>query len=265
MFLLISLLLCLTLALLIVFRNFILKTALEAFIQYETGLQLKVRNFSLGITSRVIEFEELVLLNPKGFPEPVMVFAPQLYLEYQPGSFLKGKSHFNLIRIDLQKFNVIKTADGKVNLDALKTVKKERAEEAREAALPPEPEKKKTEFRIDSLELKIGEVNIVDYTKDPHGASRKFIIDLNEKYTNVTNFDDIAKIILVKALTNTTISDITNLDIKNLTEDASVFLDGGVKIIGKTFEGVTDTTTNLFKNTFGFITDSVGLTEKEKK
>ena len=66
--------------------------------------------------------------------------------------------------------------------------------------------------QLDLLELKIGKVVYKDYSGGGKPVVQTFNINLNERYKNITDPNALVSLIVFKALINTTLSNIVNLD-----------------------------------------------------
>lgn len=213
---------------LVLTRGLIAKAVLVNGVGALTGLKMNAGQVSLGILKGLVSINEMKLYNPYGFPDPVMADVPELYIDYIPASLLRGKAHFEEVRINLREFYIIRDRSGNLNLDALKTFSAAKAAVSEKEV---KPEKKKGDFRIDTLYLKIGTVVYKDYSKDPLEV-KKFAINLNERYENVTDPKKLVNLIVVRALVNTTIDQLLNLDISALKGNVQGVLSKGIKVLG---------------------------------
>ncbi len=207
-------------------RNIIVKNVLSAGVKAFTGLGLKAESIDVGIPQTHISVQNLQLFNPPDFSDKVMLNMPEIYIDYDLGAFLNRKVHLEEIRINMQEFVVVKNKDGKLNLDSLKAVqaKKKTAEEQKKekAKLP--------EIQIDLLKLTIGKVIYKDYSAGgPEPSVREFNINIDEQFENITDPYALSSIILVKALSNTAISRLTNFDLSDLTQDVSAMAQKAAK------------------------------------
>ena len=128
-----------------------------------TGLKLSIRSMDVGVFKSLIGINGLQLHNPEGFEDKLMIDLPEIYVDYNLGAFMKGKTHLEEARLHLKEFTVVKNEAGVLNLNALKVVKstEEGKEETPKAEKDDEEksdeEKQKTkmpDIQIDLLELK---------------------------------------------------------------------------------------------------------------
>lgn len=245
-------------------KDVIIKTAVEQGIQLVTGLKLRMSGFSFGIIRGVVDIRNLKVLNPKGYKDADMVDMPEIYVNYNLPAIIGGKIYLPEVRIDMKQFTVVKNEKGELNLDALKVVQAQKKggqpSGGGEAKMPP--------LQIDSLRLKIGKVIYKDYSRGGSPSVQEFNINLDEKYTNIDNPYKLVTLILVKAMMNTTIAGMTNLDLNGLKGNISGTLGTAQKAAAQAKETVVKTTenvtkaaqeagkaaqsvTNVFKNPFG--------------
>ncbi len=236
-------------------KNLIARTVINNLVKSITGLHLSIKSINLGITTTNIDVEDLKLYNPRGFHDKIMADIPQIYIDYSLGALLKRKIYFREIKFDLKEFVVIKNKDGKLNIDSLKTVKKGKKEEVKEKR------EGLLKMQVDILHLKIERVIYKDYTKGlPPPMIKKYNINLNEKYTNITDPQQLAQLILYKALIKTSIAKLAGFSIDFLQHNLSNLLrqtgilgkpalkamelgegaEGAVKEVGEKLKGVLE-------------------------
>jgi hypothetical protein len=203
-------------------KNMIIKTSVTTGVRAMTGLKLNIRSMNVGVFKSLIGINELQLHNPQGFEDKFMVDLPEIYVDYNLGAIMGGKVHLEEVRLHLKEFIVVKNEAGELNLDSLRVVKEaEDVEETKKS----DTEKEKTEMpdiQIDLLTLKIDKVIYKDYSKGTSPKVKEFNVNIDERYVDITNPQSLGRLIIVKALKNTTIARLANFDIgklqKGLTE-----------------------------------------------
>jgi len=214
-------------------KNMIIKTSVTAGVSAMTGLKLSIRSMNVGVFKSLIGINELQLHNPPGFGDELMIDLPEIYVDYDLGSFIAGKAHLEEVRLNLKEFMVVKNEAGELNLNSLKVVKETEGEEVE----TDDGKKEKTEMpdiQIDLLELKIDRVIYKDYSKGTPPKEKVFNVNINERYENITDPKSFVRLIILKALKNTTIASLTNFDLGKLQKGIA----GTVK---KTAEKVLET------------------------
>jgi hypothetical protein len=195
-------------------KNMIIKTSVTAGVGAMTGLKLSIRSMNVGVFKSLIGINGLKLYNPSGFVDELMIDLPEIYVDYDLGAFMKGKAHLEEVRLNLKEFIVVKNADGQLNLDSLKVV--EAAEEEEVIEKSKKEKTKMPDLQIDLLDLKIGTVIYKDYSKGTPPKERVFNVNIDERYENITDPQSFVRLIILKALKNTTIASLTNFDIEKL-------------------------------------------------
>lgn len=217
---LVLLVLVLTLVLFFLFKNTIVKAMIEKGAHIATGLPLEIEKLELSFLKTTVDIQGLRLYNPKSFEEKLMLDLSKVYFAFDLPAFLKGDLHIPAIRIYLDEFNVVKNKDGALNLDALKPAQK--AETKQPVPVEKKPPQEMAPMKIDIFELKIGKVYYKDYTR---GGDKPFVqtfnIGIHEQFKNVEDINSLVRIIVVKALAGTTISQLTNFDVSGLANSVS--------------------------------------------
>ncbi len=229
---------------LFLFKNTIAKFTVSKGVNFITGLKLDIEEMKVGIFNTSVDIQGMKLYNPPNFTENLMVDMPQIYVDYDLKSLVKGKIHLENLKIDLRELIVVKNQDGELNLNSLKVVKETKKEEPAE-----KKESQKREFQIDTLNLKIGKVIYKDYTNRETPSIREFNINIDKKYSNITDPYGLGSIIIVQALMNTTISSLANFDLGGLNDMASDTLDKTTEAIQKTTESATETAKDVTDET----------------
>ena len=199
-------------------KNVVIKTSVTAGVRTMTGLKLSIRGMDFGIFKTLIGINELQLYNPSGFVDKLMIDCPEIYVDYDLGAFMKGRTHLEEVRLHLKEFIVVKNEAGELNLDSLKVVKEEEKEVIDEG----KKEKTKTrELQIDVLELRIDKVVYKDYSKGTPPKVKEYNVNIDDRFENITDPKTFGRLIIVKALANTTIASLTNFDLGKLQRGIS--------------------------------------------
>jgi hypothetical protein len=198
-------------------KNVVIKTSVTAGVRAMTGLKLSIRSMDFGIFKTLIGINELQLYNPSGFVDKLMIDCPEIYVDYDLGAFMKGRTHLEEVRLNLKEFIVVKNEAGELNLDSLKVVKEE------EVIDKDKKEKSKTrELQIDILELRIDKVVYKDYSKGTPPKVKEYNVNIDDRFENITDPKTFGRLIIVKALANTTIASLANFDLGKLQRGISV-------------------------------------------
>lgn len=218
-------------------RNFVVKTAVSVVVKAITGLDLNIGKISIGIFKTAVEIKDLKLYNPRTFPDKVMIDMPKIYVHYDLGALIVGKIHLKKAEIDLNELYVVKNKAGQLNLDSLKVVQENKKEQGdnktAKAKIP--------DVRVDDLYLKIGKVIYKDYSRSEEPKITTYVVNINQRYKDINNAYALGSLIVVQALTNTSISRLTGFDVSPLTRGIGNITGSAVKVTGQVVGGVWDT------------------------
>lgn len=216
-------------------KNLIAKAAVENGVKLVTGLPLKMDKLDVSLTKSYIGIEKLELQNPKGFAEKTMLDMPEIYIDYHLGDILGGNIHMEEIRIHMEKFVVVKNADGTLNLDSLKALQGESKEG--EAKKPAEKKGEAPKIQLDVLKLSLGSVYYKDYSKNADNPSvKEFKLGIQEEYKDITDPNTLIRLIVLKVMMNTPLASLTGFDLGPLQDGLGNVLASGTKITGELFD-----------------------------
>ncbi len=193
-----------------------------------TGLTLHMDAIDVGVFKNAIGIQGLRLNNPSGFTDPVMVDMPEIYVEYNLEALLQKRVHLKEVRLTLNEFLVVRNPQGHLNLDALKVVQDSKTHAA-PASTPAAPS---TQLQVDVLELNIGKVVYKDYSLSGKPIVQEFPVNIHERYEHITNPQAFAALIVSRALMNTTIAKLTNLDLGALQAQVGSQLQHATEMVG---------------------------------
>ncbi|MBI4845110.1 MAG: hypothetical protein HY810_01315 [Candidatus Omnitrophica bacterium] len=184
-------------------KNIIIKKTVTSGVKVVTGLDMKIDKINVGVMNSLLNIEGLKLFNPEGFEDKLMVDLPEIFVDYDLEAFFKEKAvHLQEVRLNLNEFTVIKNKEGVLNLDSLKPVQSAKKEQEEPNLAEEEPKQKQDmpKIKIDKLKLKIGKVITKDYSAKGEPVINEFNINIDETFENITDPNEIVKIILKKVL-----------------------------------------------------------------
>ena len=132
-------------------RNFIARVSVEVGARKATGFPLKIGSVDVGLFSSKVDVRNLTLMNPPDYQEKMFVDMPELFVDYQLGSFFSGVPHINDMLINIKQLVVVKTASGESNAMKLKGVVSSGGGSSK--------------YRIDKLRIHVGTVTVKDYSR----------------------------------------------------------------------------------------------------
>lgn len=157
------------------------------------GLDLRIGTVDVGLLNTSLLVRDAQLLNPHGFPEPMMVRIPELYVDYDIRSLLTERVHLRELRIDLAEVTVITSGAGAVNIDDLRTPFSSQSpgSGSRTQDLP--------QILIDAADIQVGSVVFKDYTHSPPRIET-FEVNVDEEMRDVSDLNHLASAVVLKVL-----------------------------------------------------------------
>lgn len=179
------------LVVLFVVESSIVKSALRKTIHSRLGFDLEVGRVRHGFIHPVFEIWDLKLINPEDFPDGEAMDIRRVRVNADLRSLFTDTIHLRELVLDIPKIVVVRREDGQTNLQRLNEAIREETRppsapapsapagggagtaaavsNARAPAPAPKPEALppwyERTFRIDRLELKMGSVEVHDYTR----------------------------------------------------------------------------------------------------
>jgi len=241
----------------VVYKNTIIRKGVEYGVRAVTGLALDIDKFKIGFIASDLHIQGLKLYNPQGFPDKVMLDIPEVYVDYDLISFLQKKIYIREARLYLKEFLVIKSADGTMNLDALRALQPKQApstvgETGKDTKAP---EQEMPPLKIDVLKLKVDQVVYKEYATRGDPRIRQFRIFIDEEYRDIDDARGLVKTIVLKALGKTALLSLTNLDFGGVSQS----LDGTVQAAGDITKGTVNVAEDAIKSTAQGIKDLIKL------
>ena len=183
----------LAIALLLVFKDTILRMIAEHQIRAETGMDVKIGRFSSGIFSPVVTIENLKLYNTPEFGGTEFLIIPELHIELDADALAAQKVRIKLVRFNLAELDVVKNQAGQTNIVTMlaKMPKGKLAPHGIHVG------GKKFEFEsIDVLNLSLGRMRFIDL--QDRNKDRDVAINAdNQVFNNVKTEGDVYSILFL--------------------------------------------------------------------
>jgi uncharacterized protein involved in outer membrane biogenesis len=181
---------------LVLLKDTLIKSLAERRIRSETGLDVRIGKFEVGLLTPTVTIENFKLYNNPEFGGSMFIDLPELHLEYDLTPMTSGQLHLKLLRLNLTEINLVENKDGS-NLELLQHKLEENPQGS-----PEQKNKRKIEFTgIDTLNLTIGKVNYANLKEPGKNWSRNLGLK-NEVVKNVKSEADLAGVVL-KSLVRT--------------------------------------------------------------
>lgn len=225
-------------------KDALARAALAGGVRALTGLPVRIGALRVSVLKSVVEVQGLILDNPPGFPERVMVDMPELFVAYTLGPLFKRRLHLKTLRLHLKEIAVIRDRQGRLNLEAIQALQgtlrsnvergaagapgaapRGPAPSADGASRPARKAQPPWAVQIDDLELRIGRVVYKDYSRSGSPLVQEFSLNLRERHRHITHPAGLAALIVSKALVHTTIGRLTSFDLGALKAQAGSILE----------------------------------------
>lgn len=253
-------------AVLIVGRNVIVKAVVENGVVAVTGMPLSIKKLDINFANTSVDIEGLVVKNPAGFHDTILVDIPKIFVDYNLSDILKGKIHLEALEFNMKQFSVVKNEKGVLNLDKLKALQGAEAETEKPQEKPqekqPEGEAKALPIQIDVFHLKVDKASYVDYSSGKESV-KDFNVGLDETYKNITDPNKLVTLIVYKVMMKTPLAVLSGFNLSDLEGSISGVLGSATSIAGDTLKTTTATAGELAgqaTETAGTVTSSVKST-----
>jgi uncharacterized protein involved in outer membrane biogenesis len=187
---------------------------METALSKAARVPVRISGTNVSFLKASIRLAGVKFLNPRGFHERNMLTIGKVFVDFDPSALWKGRAHFEEVRFELKELVVIKNKEGKLNVDAMKPVKKEDKQPSKA-----KPSGEAPKLHIDSLFLTIDKVIYKDYSAG--GEPKVEVFDINiraREYRNINDPQALVSLIMFEALTKTTLGRLANLDTKLFRE-----------------------------------------------
>lgn len=190
-------------------RNVIIKTSVPPAVRSITGFDVSLGEIDVGLFSSQITIKDLKVTNPDDFGEKRMLEAPEIHVEYKPLSMMSDRREFPRIRLNLAEVVVVKNEKGESNVKRIMEAK-------------PKSEGPSAAYHIGQLDLTLGKVVYVDYSKMVNGKplTRELTLNLHGTYHNLSD-TEMKKVVFMETLKNLPIK-LPDISPQDLQKDLQV-------------------------------------------
>ncbi len=221
-------------------KNSLVQAVLSGAIANTAHVPVRIGSTHLSLFKASIDIRDFRLGNPSHFREKNLADISRIYADLEPGDLTKSRLHFKDIDLNVKEIVVIKNREGKLNVDALKPTQKEKAGSQKASA------GKAPMLQIDRLKMSIGRVVYRDYSQGEKPVEQVFDINIKDRmYTNIQNPSAVISLIMVEALTRTSIARLANLDMGLFQDGAAGALSKGLGLVGDGVDQAEKTTKGL--------------------
>ncbi len=164
-------------------RDIAAQAVVTALASQATGAPVRIGRLSMSLMRQTIEIRDLCIYNPVGFPKGILAALPEIQIRYDLFSLLGGRLHLPLVDIELSELGLIRSKEGRLNVDALRAAKEEYKDKG---ALP---------MRLDIVNLYIGRLVSKDYSLGIP-IVKVYEIRINKSYRDITSVRQLVLLIL---------------------------------------------------------------------
>lgn len=229
------------------FRNWILKTAVETSVTGLTGFKTRIEVFRYNFPA-TLEIKGLTLQNPGGFKNKISASIPEIYIDLSLGELLRRERvHLRGIKLNIGEVHVEKNAHGVTNVSLLRSAG---GSAPRKQTAPPKkaaPDRPAMPFLLDRLELTLRTVTFEDYSAGKLVPSavrpEKISVDMKvekEVFENIQNPQALVNLVLLKIVYGTTFGNLTGLSPGKLQSTLTGAVGSGKKFLGQTAGRMTE-------------------------
>jgi len=179
-------LICVVIALivgLLLSKDAIAKAAVEHQIRAQTGMDVKIGSFSLGLLSPVVRIENLKLYNTPEFGGTPFLDVRELYVEFDRVALAERKLHIRFLRLNLAELTVVRNDQGRTNIISPSRL--------RLPSLGKRNGAEQIEFTgVDAANLSLGKARFIDLNKPRNNREFKANLE-NQVFHNVNTAGDL--------------------------------------------------------------------------
>ena len=167
-------------------KDAIAKAAAEQQIRAQTGMDVKIGRFSVGLLSPVVTIENFKLYNTPEFGGTPFLDIPELHLEYDRAAFARRQLRITLLRLNVAELTLVRNDNGRTNIASF-------------AAAPPRAARttNSVEFMgVEVMNLSVGRGHFIDL-RNP-SRNREFNANLqNQVFRNVKTTGDLYGVLIL--------------------------------------------------------------------
>jgi hypothetical protein len=172
----------------IYFKDTILRKVTEYNVRSQTGMETRIGEFHLGLTSTSLLMKDFQIVNPKDFGGGAFFRVPEVYVEMDQEKATEGFLYFKELRFHLAEVNIVKNKDGKLNLDHMQeALEKSDVFRRRKTNSP------STDYKfggIDRMSLTVGTINYTDL-QDTNNSYRTDLGIQNVEVKNIKSEEEL--------------------------------------------------------------------------
>ena len=179
----------------------IVRVVAEQRIRAQTGMDVEIGKFHLGLLEPVVTINDLKIHNPPSFGGTPFLNIPEIHVEYDRAALAKKQIHITLMRFNLGELDIVRNEAGQTNLFSLGVaLPKQGAANSGNQSLKAFKQQTGLDFKgIDALNVSVGTARYIDLKEPRNSREQKIGID-NLVMKNVKTPADLAGLAVLVAL-----------------------------------------------------------------
>jgi uncharacterized protein involved in outer membrane biogenesis len=105
-----------TVIVLLLTYNSILRVAMEHQIRAQTGMDAEIGSLNIGLVSPTVEIRNLKIHNSPNFGGTPFLDIPEIHVEYDRAALARRELHIKLLRFNLGELDIVKNQAGRTNI-----------------------------------------------------------------------------------------------------------------------------------------------------
>ncbi len=183
--------------------NLRIKDIVEREIEQDIGIDITIEHVKFSPLLARISAQGIMIRNPAGFAEPELAYINVVHFIFDPIEVIvQRKPNIYLFAIDVERINIVRNAQKKVNIQEIVANSKIKA-----------VSETQTPFYFDVAVISIAKVNFLD-----HASGKKKVSTYPVRIKNATFFDlkdgnEVARMIIAEALRHTEIGKLLHMTV----------------------------------------------------
>jgi len=179
------------------------KDLVEYEIEQELGINVTISSIHCSPLFAQIVAKGVTVHNPAGFTEPELAYINSIRLVFDPlEAIIQRKPNIYLFAIDIERLNVVRNAQKKINIQEI--IPKKKTEAVSESQTP---------FYFDVMMVSIAKVNFLDYASGKKKTSSYPVRIKNATFVNLRNGSEVVRMIVFEALRYTEIGKLLHMTV----------------------------------------------------
>ena len=214
----------------IVFKNYFVRKFIEKRFYHHIGTNISIRDLDVSFFADHIIAKGITVYNPEGYEKRELAYIPQLKIFLNSYRALTKKEfEFYFVDLHIERLNIIKTVDGRINIKELNWAKEGGG------SAP------KSRWKLAIIHIVNLEINNVYYTVNRvkrKAVTKRYNIDIHDvAFKNVDSFNDVTSLVIYAVALKTKLGKTLNISTSAYENIKNVIILPG-KTVGATAKGI---------------------------